>query len=86
MTRRTYNAYVNRYAKSFLEAFCDLKRFVETNCKGGSRKRDAMLDAISEIVDRYINLNVEVQAWCNKNGVNHGDCVCDIENKGFEEL
>ena len=86
VARNTYNAKVRKYASAFNKAFHDLTQFVETHCKGDSRKRDAALDSLSEIVDRYINLNVEAQAWCYKWGVSHGDFVCDIANKGFETL
>ena len=86
VARNTYNAKVRKYASAFNKAFHDLTQFVETHCKGDLKKRDAELDSLTEIVDRYINLNVEAQAWCYKWGVSHGDFVCDIANKGFETL
>ena len=86
VARNTYNTKVRKYASAFNKAFHDLTQFVETNCKGNLKKRDAALDSLTEIVDRYINLNAEVQAWCYKRGVNHGEFVCDIQNKSFETL
>lgn len=86
VAKSTYNSKVRKYASAFNKAFHDLTQFVEANCKGNVKKRDAALDILSEIVDRYINLNTEVQAWCYKRGVNHEDFVCDIENKSFETL
>ena len=78
VSKRTYNGRVKKYARGFNAAFHDLVRFVETNCKGGKKKSDANLDIICEIVDRYINMNTEVQAWAYKNGIDHGEFTCDI--------
>ena len=86
VAKSTYNSKVRKYASAFNKAFHDLIGFVETNCKGGEAKHMESLDAICEIVDRYINLNCEVQAWAHKAGVDHADFVCDIENKSFETL
>ena len=86
VSKRTYDSKVSKYASAYNKAFDDLQDFVSTNCKGNAKKRDKSLDAICEIVDRYINLNVEAQAWCYKRGVNHGEFVCDIMNKGSKTL
>lgn len=86
MARNTYNTKVRKYASAFNKAFHDLTQFVETNCKGNPKKRVVALDSLTEIVDRYINLNSEVQEWCHNRGVNHDDFVCDIENKSFETI
>ena len=86
VSKRTYNSKVRKYASAYNKAFHDLTQFVETNCKGDLKKRDVALDSLSEIVDRYINLNVEAQAWCYKRGVNHGEFVCEIMNKSVKGL
>ena len=86
VSKRTYNSKVSKYAKDFNKAFDDLQDFVSTNCKGNAKKRDKSLDAICEIIDRYIGLNDAVRVWCSKSGVDHSEFLCEIENKGFEML
>lgn len=86
VAKNTYNSKVKKYAQSFNKAFHDLNQFVETHCKGNFKERQGKLDILCEIVDRYIILNTEVQAWSYKHGIDHADFVCDIENKSFETM
>ena len=86
VSKRTYDSKVSKYAKDFNKAFHDLQDFVSTNCKGNAKKRDKSLDAISEIVDRYIELNDAVRVWCFKSGVDHSEFMCEIMNKDFGDL
>lgn len=67
VSNRTYDKKVSKFAEDFNKAFHDLQDFVSTNCRGNVKKRDKSLDAICEIVDRYIELNdrlrVVLQVW-----------------------
>lgn len=86
VSKRTYNSKVIKFAKDFNKAFHDLQDFVSTNCKGNAKNRDKSLDAISKIVDRYIELNDRLRVWCFKTGVDHFEILCEIMNRGFEGL
>lgn len=81
ISKTTYNRKVGKYAHAFSKAFTDLTQFVETNCKGGIKRREAALDALCEIVDRYILLNVEAMEWCLAKGIDQGEFFCDVTNK-----
>ena len=81
VSKRTYNSKVIKFAKDFNKAFHDLQDFVSTNCKGNAKKRDKSLDAICEIVDRYIGLSDAARVWCFKSGVDHSQFLCEIMNK-----
>lgn len=81
VSKRAYDRKVSKFVKDFNKAFHDLQDFVSTNCKGNAKKRDKSLDAICEIVDRYIELNDKVRVWCFKSGVDHSKFLCEIMNK-----
>ena len=82
MTKRTRDAKVKKFARDFNKAFDELQDFVSTNCKGNAKKRDKSLDAICEIVDKYLMLNGEVRDWCHDHKVDLEAFVCDVMNEG----
>jgi hypothetical protein len=86
VAKNTYNAKVEKFATEFDKALDDLFQFVESHCRGDLGDKSAALESLTEIVDRYINLNAEVQAWCYKRRVNHRKFVNDITKKGLEFL
>ena len=81
VTKKTYNKNVRKYAKGYASAFDDLTKFVNDHCKGGAKKRDEALDIVCSVVDRYINLNIGMREWCEKNGVGIADFACDVMNR-----
>ena len=86
VTKRTWDKNAKRFAMESTAAWRDLNAFVKSHCKGSEKKRASYLDELSVIVDKYIEFNCAILTWCNKNGVDPRDFVCDVENIAFENL
>lgn len=86
VTKRTWNKNAKKFATESTAAWRDLNAFVKSHCKGSEKKREAFLDELSKIVDRYIEFNCAILTWCHKNGVNPQDFVCDVVNLGCGSL
>ena len=89
VTKRTWDKNAKRFAAQATEAWSDLNAFVESRCKlKGTKWReiwcDKFRDELCEIVDKYVNLNCDIHAWCRKNGVDPVDFMCDVNNLGYD--
>jgi len=86
VTKRTWDKNAKRFAMVSNANWQGIKAFVKLHCKGGEKKREVFLDDLCPIIDRCVELNCAILMWCNKNGVDPRDFVCDVENIAFENL
>ena len=84
VTKRTRDRNVRRFSDKSVHAWKCLNKFADDHYKKKC-ERERFVDELCEVVDRYINLNCEILLWCNKNGVDPCDFVCDVENNSFYE-
>ena len=81
VTERTRTLRARRFAEEADKAYKALKAFVDTRCRHRSgRERDEAMEALSEVVDAYIDLNYRILAWCHRNNVPVADFVCTVLN------
>ena len=84
VTKKTWSKNATKFATSCSSAWKDLNACVNSHCKRKSaNEKEMFMDALCEIVDRYVNLNCEILRWCHKNGVNPNDFFCDVINHGI---
>jgi hypothetical protein len=89
VTKRTRDRNVRRFAKEGASAWKSLYDFVDVHCKRKSAKeREAFMDGLCDVVDKYVELNCAVLTWCHKNGVDPFDFIsdvfgCDVDNVSF---
>lgn len=87
ITRRTYSRNMKKFAAAANSAWRDLNAFVDSRCRPKRQKaRDAFRDELCKVVDKYIEFNCAIVLWCQKNGVDLQDFICDVENCGFEDF
>lgn len=86
VTKKTLEKNVRKFARESSSAWFDLEGFVKKHCKRSEKARQAMMDELCPIVDRYININCHIRDWCHKNGVELDQFICDVVNMGFCEL
>lgn len=81
VTERTRTLRARRFAEEVDKAYKAFGAFVDTRCRHRSRReRDEAMEALSEVVDTYIDLNYRILAWCRRNNVPAADFVCDVLN------
>lgn len=84
VTKRTWDKNARRFAGESTSAWHDLEGFVKAHCKRSEKARQAMMDELCPIVDRYIDINCRIRDWCHKNGVELDPFMCDVANLGFD--
>lgn len=83
VTRRTYRANVIRFSDLSISAWKGLNAFVKSNCKVGKRRQEEFMDALCDVVDRYVDLNCRILTWCHMCGIDPQIFVCDVMNRGL---
>ena len=87
VTKQTYTRNAKKFAAIANAAWHDLNAFVDSHCKLKSQKaRDAFQDELCKVVDKYVEFNCAIILWCQRNGVDPCEFVCDDENCGFEDF
>lgn len=87
VTKRTRARNVRRFAKEIASAWKSLNDFVDSHCKLKSAKeREAFMDGLCDVADKYVELNCAILTWCHKNGVDPRDFMCDVDNVSFEKI
>lgn len=83
VTKRTLDKNARKFSDLSNAAWNDLCAFANSHCRG-EKKREAFLEELCVIVDKYIDLNCKIIMWCHKNGVDPMDFMCDVVNMGSE--
>lgn len=87
ITKRTRTRNVMRFANEIVSAWKSLNNFVDDHCKRKSANvREAFMDRLCEVTDKYVELNCAILTWCHKNGVDACDFICEVENVSFEKV
>ena len=60
VTKRTWDKNARKFATESTAAWRDLNAFVKSHCKGGEKKREAFLNALCPVIDKYINFNCAI--------------------------
>lgn len=84
VTRKTWDKNVRRFAMESTSAWRDLEAFAKSHCKRSEKARQAFLDELCPLVDKYVDINCKIRDWCHKNGVDIGEFICDVDNLGFD--
>lgn len=87
VTKQTYSRNVKKFAAISRDAWRGLNAFVDSHCK--SKKPNARIEFLDDLcvaADKYVELNCAIMHWCQKNGVDLQDFLCDVENFRFEDF
>ena len=87
ITKRTRTRNVMRFANEFVSAWKSLNNFCDSHCKRKSANvREAFIDRLCEVTDKYVELNCAILTWCHKNRVDACDFMYEVENVSFEKM
>ena len=85
VTKKTIARNIQKFSDMSLESWNAFNKFVDSHWRS-KKKREVVLDELCEIVDKYVELNCRILMWCQKNGVDPVQFMCDVENYGFNEI
>jgi hypothetical protein len=82
VTMRTRDRRVKAFATEYDGAFNAVVSFVDTHCN----HRDEALEALTKIIDNYIDISCRMLTWCHRHKVAVDGFICDVLNAGNPAL
>ena len=84
-SKHTFNKKVCHYADIASEAWNDLNVFVDTYCKHSGEYRDAFIQDLCLLVDKYAKFNSDAYGWCQNHGIDPSEFFCEVNNKALKK-
>lgn len=79
ITEQARKRMIRSFANDRAKAWVILEDFVNRRCKP-KKDHDNILDELSVVVYRYVDLNIRIYNWCLRNRVDVADFLCDVCN------